>query len=630
MVGGSKSPVARVLAVILGLGIGGAALPALGGSPDAIWKAPWVQVSGGNADLNSAINSGLRGANQVYFYGDRATKMVAKVRGDVVDVRILDARTGQVLASRKGLAFDGSGRSAAKSIRSAALSWMAGLDCGAGCAVASGAKTQPKQVAKVAPKRNTTAERKRTESAAAKAKAERAAVKKAEADARKIAARQAKADAEARAAEARAAEARAAEERRANAARLAALEAEKKAVDSVNATKTPDVAKAPVSAGGDAPRTSTVSDAAPNVGAPRLADPVKTTTPEGPVAPTTGDTGVATGAADTLPKATARSAASEPNTGSADVAAAPSLDRAPIGGTGDTVPATPEAVDRTPTVADRVVAAPEATTGVGLKEPTAGSLTPATGPKVGDAAPTTGAADDTPTSVTLAPTDTPSAGAIDETKTLAVDTERAGLDIVPGVSLPVPRPGNGSVAVPLGGADAAADTAEAATATAENETKLAVADSTRETVPVAPDDTADAKLAAELAANLKKETDGGAKTGTGADAADSTDNAEDTRVAAVAPTGEGPTLANARWIGFTPAVYKGEEGEAGAWISGPFDRKGRTGWITDTATGATTRVKFIWRDGGADGRTAILSKAAAKALGLGQGDVANVAVYLPR
>ena len=155
-------------------------------------------------------------------------------------------------------------------------------------------------------------------------------------------------------------------------------------------------------------------------------------------------------------------------------------------------------------------------------------------------------------------------------------------------------------------------------------------DPTRETTPAKPDGAADPKLAAELAANLKKETDGAAKTGSGADAADDKSGDKDTRVAAVDPTGEGPTLANARWIGFTPAVYKGEDGEAGLWISGPFDRKGRTGWITDTATGATTRVKFIWRGGGADGRTAILSKAAAKALGLGQGDVANVAVYLPR
>ncbi len=104
----------------------------------------------------------------------------------------------------------------------------------------------------------------------------------------------------------------------------------------------------------------------------------------------------------------------------------------------------------------------------------------------------------------------------------------------------------------------------------------------------------------------------------------------ETRVAAVDPTAEGPTLANARWIGFSPAVFTGGDTRAGLWISGPFDRKQRVGWITDTATGATSRVTFVWREGGRGGRTAILSGEAAKALGLRRGDVANVAVYLPR
>lgn len=104
----------------------------------------------------------------------------------------------------------------------------------------------------------------------------------------------------------------------------------------------------------------------------------------------------------------------------------------------------------------------------------------------------------------------------------------------------------------------------------------------------------------------------------------------DVQVAAVDPDAVGPTLANARWVGFTPAVFTGAEARAGAWISGPFDRKQRMGWITDTATGATTRVTFVWREPGAGGRAATLSQEAARALGLDQGDVANVAVYLPR
>ncbi|MEM7057212.1 MAG: hypothetical protein AAF557_06475 [Pseudomonadota bacterium] len=115
-----------------------------------------------------------------------------------------------------------------------------------------------------------------------------------------------------------------------------------------------------------------------------------------------------------------------------------------------------------------------------------------------------------------------------------------------------------------------------------------------------------------------------------AEDADQGDAGVEIEVAAVDPDASGPTLANARWVGFTPAVYTGSNDKAGAWIAGPFDRKQRQGWITDTATGATTRVTFIWREAGAGSRTATLSREAAKALGLGQGDVANVAVYLPR
>lgn len=102
------------------------------------------------------------------------------------------------------------------------------------------------------------------------------------------------------------------------------------------------------------------------------------------------------------------------------------------------------------------------------------------------------------------------------------------------------------------------------------------------------------------------------------------------------PAGSGaqaPTLANARWLGFTPAVYTGRDDRPGAWIAGPFDRGERTGWIADTATGATARVTLLWRDGasdGAGGGAAVLSHEAAQALGLMPGDVANVAVYLPR
>ncbi|MEM0921969.1 MAG: hypothetical protein AAGI13_02930 [Pseudomonadota bacterium] len=103
----------------------------------------------------------------------------------------------------------------------------------------------------------------------------------------------------------------------------------------------------------------------------------------------------------------------------------------------------------------------------------------------------------------------------------------------------------------------------------------------------------------------------------------------DTQIAAVDPNAAGPTLANAQWIGFTPAVFGRQSDRPGLWIAGPFDRRERQGWITDTATGSTTRVTFIWREA-APGSQALLSAEAARALGLTPGDVANVAVYLPR
>ena len=103
----------------------------------------------------------------------------------------------------------------------------------------------------------------------------------------------------------------------------------------------------------------------------------------------------------------------------------------------------------------------------------------------------------------------------------------------------------------------------------------------------------------------------------------------ETEIAAADPTASGPTLANAQWIGFTPAVFGNSDGRPGLWIAGPFDRRERQGWITDTATGSTTRVTFLWREA-APGSQALLSAEAARALGLTPGDVANVAVYLPR
>ena len=96
------------------------------------------------------------------------------------------------------------------------------------------------------------------------------------------------------------------------------------------------------------------------------------------------------------------------------------------------------------------------------------------------------------------------------------------------------------------------------------------------------------------------------------------------------PAGESPTLANARWIGFTPAIYPGGDSEGGFWIAGPFDRDQRVGWITDTTTGATVRVTLLWREPSLSPTEAILSRQAAEALGLQPGRIGNFAVYLPR
>jgi len=102
---------------------------------------------------------------------------------------------------------------------------------------------------------------------------------------------------------------------------------------------------------------------------------------------------------------------------------------------------------------------------------------------------------------------------------------------------------------------------------------------------------------------------------------------------AVAQSGAEPSsLANARWIGFTPALVIGDGAEAdagGAWIAGPFVATGATGWVTDTVSGLTAEVRLVWREA-APGQLAELSAAAGRALGLAPGAVANVAVYVAR
>lgn len=97
---------------------------------------------------------------------------------------------------------------------------------------------------------------------------------------------------------------------------------------------------------------------------------------------------------------------------------------------------------------------------------------------------------------------------------------------------------------------------------------------------------------------------------------------------------DAPTLANARWLGFTPASWPGEDTAPGAWIAGPFGGDGQIGWVTDISTGRTVQVSFRWRQAPADDHAAdhvaTLSREAAMALGLAPGEIANLALYLPR
>jgi hypothetical protein len=96
-----------------------------------------------------------------------------------------------------------------------------------------------------------------------------------------------------------------------------------------------------------------------------------------------------------------------------------------------------------------------------------------------------------------------------------------------------------------------------------------------------------------------------------------------------AQTGAAPSLANARWVGFTPALVTSDGAAGDAWIAGPFAETGATGWVTDTVSGLTAEVRLIWRDA-VPGGVAELSAGAGRALGLTPGAVANVAVYVGR
>ncbi|MEL6997983.1 MAG: hypothetical protein AAFP68_06935 [Pseudomonadota bacterium] len=127
--------------------------------PGQLWSVERVQVGvGSNAqDLIPAIRSGLRQANEVYFFGEQPVRMkVEPVDGadKMVAVRITDSATGALLA--RSPAIDAGKGSEA--VRHAALAWMEGLNCGGtGCAGAPSAAPEiriARAVAKIAPVSN--------------------------------------------------------------------------------------------------------------------------------------------------------------------------------------------------------------------------------------------------------------------------------------------------------------------------------------------------------------------------------------------------------------------------------------------------------------------------------------------
>ena len=141
----------------------GTPFSALADYPGQLWSVERVQVGvGSNAqDLIPAIRSGLRQANEVYFFGEQPVRMKVEPvdsSDKMVAVRITDSTTGALLA--RSPAIDAGKGSEA--VRQAALAWMEGLKCGGnGCAVAPSAEPETRiarAATKVAPVSNTPTE----------------------------------------------------------------------------------------------------------------------------------------------------------------------------------------------------------------------------------------------------------------------------------------------------------------------------------------------------------------------------------------------------------------------------------------------------------------------------------------
>lgn len=593
---------------VLGAGVLAAA-PALAEAyPGERWSVDLVRVDG----ADTAVQAGLRRATDRYFYGERRTRLEATAAGGALSVRIIDPRTGDVLIRQSGLAYDESG-DIADSVTDAALRWMEGLSCVDDCRIAVSGPAPASQVqiaAAPAPvpqsetESPTTATPAPTASAAETAPAPTpepviaAVAPSTSASLAKPAASAAAASPTVRAASGGSAvrgldaDLVLAEARREKAARLRKpTQRTSSARPADTAVSAPTTPQAPSVSEPRPSNTSSLVAAAPAASAPAVADKPADTAVVNPVSEPTLSTPSPVKEPESV-AAASRTEATLPTVKPEEktAPAAPEITAEQPKPAEPQAPATTEQA-ASPQIAtasdtDTTVAQPE-TPGTALPTApqalTAGALT-AAGASALSAAPSV---DTTTASDTAAP-EAP------ETPTVVAEQ-------------PAEQP-----------------IAEAPAAPASNDLdgeQLALAN------PAAPvtDPAVDAPRIPEPAEEQITQPADTETPGTDEPAA-----TVETRVAAVDPEASGPTLANARWVGFTPAVFTGSDNRAGAWISGPFDRKERTGWITDTATGATTRVTFVWREGGSGGRTAILSREAAKALGLGQGDVANVAVYLPR
>ncbi len=115
----------------------GASGIALADHPGAVWSVSLVEVEidqsmDGQIDRDAVIasvRSGLRRANEIYFYGDVPVRMKVAVHGSgapVADIVISDGLSGAVLARARGLSLDGD------ALTDRALAWLDGLDCAKG------------------------------------------------------------------------------------------------------------------------------------------------------------------------------------------------------------------------------------------------------------------------------------------------------------------------------------------------------------------------------------------------------------------------------------------------------------------------------------------------------------------